>query len=525
MVMKKMRAMSVVLICMLLSAMAFAGSAKQAWDALTGKQSNERGVFAFVENDPDLKNVLIYGDSISMGYTQKVRSELEGKANVYRIHCSGGNSSSFIDKMTAMHKVMRDKNIEGHWSFDWDVIHFNIGLHDLKHFTASGKHGEKNRKPAVSIDEYAENLKDIASYLNKLAPKAKLIFATTTPVPKSPRRSRFAGDALKYNKVALKVLKDYPQIGINDLYRFTKPNQPKWWSKPGNVHFTEEGYNAQGSQVARIILESLDRKKNVSPDERITYKTVTGTDGSDVKLKLHVFNPQGHKPGDNRPAIVLFFGGGWKGGSPQQFYRQSDYLASRGMVAISAEYRVRKKHGTSPQECVKDAKSAIRWVRKNASQMGIDPKKLTAGGGSAGGHVAAACGTVKGFNEEGEDTSVSCRPNALVLFNPVFDNGPEGYGYDRVKEYWQQFSPMHSIDKHTPPTVVFLGTKDTLIPVATAKKYKKLMEKASVRCDLHLYEDQRHGFFNEARYYETLLEADRFLISLGYLSGKPTLQK
>jgi acetyl esterase/lipase len=167
----------------------------------------------------------------------------------------------------------------------------------------------------------------------------------------------------------------------------------------------------------------------------------------------------------------------------------------------------------------------MRWVRKHAAKLGIDANKLAAGGGSAGGHVAAACGTVKGFNEEGEDTSVSCRPNALVLFNPVFDNGPEGYGYDRVKEYWQQFSPMHNIDKDTPPTVVFLGTKDKLIPVATAKKYKELMEKAGGRCDLQLYKDQPHGFFNKARYYETLLEADRFLTSLGYLKGEPTLKK
>jgi acetyl esterase/lipase len=197
------------------------------------------------------------------------------------------------------------------------------------------------------------------------------------------------------------------------------------------------------------------------------------------------------------------------------------------MVAMSAEYRVKSKHGTSPRECVKDGKSAIRWIRLHANELGIDPRRLAAGGGSAGGHVAAATATVDGFNQEGEDRSISCRPNALVLFNPVFDNGPVGYGYDRVKEYWEQFSPMHNISENTPPTIVFLGTKDKLIPVATAERYKKLMAGKGCRCDLHLYKDQGHGFFNyrNKKYYAaTVIEADKFLVSLGYLKGEPTLE-
>jgi dienelactone hydrolase len=148
---------------------------------------------------------------------------------------------------------------------------------------------------------------------------------------------------------------------------------------------------------------------------------------------------------------------------------------------------------------------------------------LSAGGGSAGGQVAAAAGTLKGFEEDGEDLSVSSKPNALVLFNPVVDNGPAGYGYERVREYWQEFSPMHNIDKSTPPSVFFLGTHDRLIPVATGEKFRDLMLQNGVRCDLHLYPDQGHGFFNSKKFNETLIETDRFLVSLGYLKGEPTL--
>lgn len=260
-----------------------------------------------------------------------------------------------------------------------------------------------------------------------------------------------------------------------------------------------------------------------TPDKTVVYKKAGASE-----LKIHVFTPANHTAADKRSAIVFFFGGGWNGGSPSQFYPHCEYLASRGMVAMSAEYRVKTRHGTSPRECVKDGKSAIRWIRVHADELGIDPRKLAAGGGSAGGHVAAATGTVKGFNEEGEDRSISCRPNALVLFNPVFDNGPEGYGYDRVKEYWKDISPMHNISESTPATIVFLGTRDKLIPTATAEQYKKLMADKGRRCDLHLYKDQGHGFFNHKNkeyFAATVIEADKFLASLGYLKGEPTLEK
>ena len=275
--------------------------------------------------------------------------------------------------------------------------------------------------------------------------------------------------------------------------------------------------------IVSITVFAIEIEK-ITPDTNVTYKTV-----NDVELKIHIFYPQNHQVSDKRPAIVFFFGGGWVNGNPSQFYPHCEYLASRGIVAMSAEYRTKNKHGTEPFECVKDGKSAVRWMRENATELGIDPNRIVAGGGSAGGHVAAATGTVKGFEEANENKIISSKPNALVLFNPVFDNGPDGFGYDRVKNYWKAFSPMHNIDKKTPPAIVFLGTKDKLIPVSTAEKYRDLMVKNGVRCDLHVYKDQGHGFFNyregeNTYYYQTVLEADKFLISLGHLKGKPTIQ-
>ena len=142
-----------------------------------------------------------------------------------------------------------------------------------------------------------------------------------------------------------------------------------------------------------------------------TYKSIDGID-----LSLYIFEPDGHKASDRRPAAVFFFGGGWNGGTPQQFEPHCRYLASRGMVAIVADYRVKSRHGTSPFECVKDGKSAIRWIRSHAERLGIDPARIAAGGGSAGGHVAAAAGNLPKLEEDGEDLTVSSVPKRVAAF-------------------------------------------------------------------------------------------------------------
>lgn len=159
--------------------------------------------------------------------------------------------------------------------------------------------------------------------------------------------------------------------------------------------------------------------------------------------------------------------------------------------------------------------------------MGIDPNSIIASGGSAGGHLAAATALINAYNEPTDDLSIDCRPNALVLFNPVIDNGPGGYGYERVDTTYREFSPLHNIKKSAPPTIIFLGTEDNLIPVTTAEYYQMVMEKVGSRCDLHLYEDQGHGFFNYRNfdyYQQTLRQADEFLITLGYLKPEPRIK-
>ena len=256
--------------------------------------------------------------------------------------------------------------------------------------------------------------------------------------------------------------------------------------------------------------------RDFEPDKEIVFKSFDKD-----PLELNVFLPEGWKASDRRPAIVFFFGGGWVGGAPAQFFPQSRYLASRGMVAVSAQYRTRGSHGTSPVECVADGKSAVRWMRQHAAELGIDPDRIAAGGGSAGGHVAATTGVIDGLDEAGEDLSVSSKPSALVLFNPATDISKSQRWGDRAVEG----SPLQHVDKGDPPTIVFHGKADSTVPYATAEAFCMAMNDAGNRCELVGYEGRPHGFFNYSRsrvsYSNSVWHMDRFLASLGYLEGEP----
>lgn len=284
-----------------------------------------------------------------------------------------------------------------------------------------------------------------------------------------------------------------------------------------------------------IIISSAKAQDSIPPiytkggrfaaDTIILYKQV-----ENKSLNLYCFYPENIKNEESRPAIVFYFGGGWKGGDVKQFYAQSEYLASRGMIAICAQYRI-GRHGAEPWQCVEDAKSAIRYVRKNAALLGINPNKIAAGGGSAGGHLAAATATIQDYNCIDDDLSISAIPNALVLFNPVYDNGPNGYGYERVKEYYKSISPIDNLDGKIPPTIVFMGSHDKHTPIKTTKLYEQRMKANGNYCETIIYEGQKHGFFNihkskdKTYFIKTVAEMDRFLAQQGFLEGKPTIDE
>lgn len=237
-------------------------------------------------------------------------------------------------------------------------------------------------------------------------------------------------------------------------------------------------------------------------------------------LSLVVHYPQDWKASDHRPAIVFFFGGGWTGGRVEQFEPQAVHLAQRGMVAARADYRVKSRHGVGPADCVEDAKSAVRWLRANAAAQGIDPNRIVAAGGSAGGHLAACTALAPGLDAAGEDPKISSRPNALVLFNPVLRFS----GIDELmprlnndQALGKALSPTLHLQKESPPTLILFGTSDRLF--AQGQEFMQRAKELGHRSELFAAEGQPHGFFNREPWQsKTTVRMDEFLTALGYLS-------
>lgn len=301
-------------------------------------------------------------------------------------------------------------------------------------------------------------------------------------------------------------------------------------------------YKMKISRVLFVIfaLSILSREtigQNIYPPKiegakEINFKTI-----DNVQLNLWIFNPSGQKANDKTSAIIFFFGGGWNSGSPVQFVPHCEYLAARGMVAIVADYRVFSRNNVRVNKCVSDAKSAIRWVREHASQLGVDTDKIAAGGGSAGGHLAASTATLSEFDEPTENLHVSSKPNALVLFNPALIVAPveikiEGFENkmenmeERMGAKPESMSPFHNVAQGTVPTIIFHGTDDTTVPFVTAQLYSEKMNSLGNSCKLIAYEGESHGFFNfgnksNGAFIDTVNKMDQFLVSLGYLKPPP----
>ena len=272
---------------------------------------------------------------------------------------------------------------------------------------------------------------------------------------------------------------------------------------------------AKGNKAAPAITDVP-----VKHEERLYKTTPQG------ELKLHLALPVDWKATDKRPAIVFFFGGGWKNGSYLQFVAQSDYFASRGMVAASADYRIESIHHTTPDKCVEDAKSAVRYLRQHAAELGIDPDKVVASGGSAGGHIAACTALIEAFDADTDDKKFSAIPNAMVLFNPALNI--DELSLQRKASAEEQakadaITPNRFIKAGTPPAIMFFGTNDAL--KAGADGYLTKAKPAGLRAELWTAAGQGHGFFNRAPWTQvTVKKADEFLASLGYLSGEPTVK-
>lgn len=259
-------------------------------------------------------------------------------------------------------------------------------------------------------------------------------------------------------------------------------------------------------------------KYNDPAGKPYVYKTSAG-----VERKMEIFFPPNHDPAKSKvPGVILFHGGGWQGGELGQFRFAAAYFASRGLVCATAEYQMHGKTGTAKlakgesikRVCVTDAKSAIRWFKKNADELGIDPARIITGGGSAGGHISALATLNPGLNDPADPKDIDTSVVAYLWFNPAF------HASDKTDP---EIDILTHLKADMPPSIVFFGDKDTWKTgwdVAHAK-WKSIGTKT---IDLQIAPGQGHSFFNKDPWRAvTLIAADEFLVKHGYLTGKPTL--
>lgn len=269
-----------------------------------------------------------------------------------------------------------------------------------------------------------------------------------------------------------------------------------------------------------IIQPVFGQADNPSPEsipgaESRIYKSI----GDTILLRLHIFKPSA-KSASPRSAIIFYFGGGWTNGSVKQFVPHCKYFAERGIVTVVADYRVKSRHGVTPFECVADAKSAMRWLRTHAAEFNIDPDRIVAAGGSAGGHLAACTALIKGFDTSGDDLNISPAPNALVLFNPVVDMAlffQTRRNRSDMAEKINAISPIEHIRKGAPPTLIFHGTADKTVPIEQVTRFCDEMKRRGNECQLITFEGRGHGFFNTDKgdgsdYRATLEKMEAFLV-------------
>ena len=266
-------------------------------------------------------------------------------------------------------------------------------------------------------------------------------------------------------------------------------------------------------QVLQMYNKKLQERKEAS--EIKIYKQV-----GDIELEAHIFYPPGFKKEDKRPAFLFFHGGGWSTGMPEWGYWDCKKYASKGMVSITFEYRLMDIHGVKIVNCVKDAKSAVYWVRSHANELGIDTGKIVASGFSAGAHLAACTAILDEYEDPVNNPRISCRPNALILGSANYST--ENWFNQNAGTNPESISPYRQMKGNMVPTLMFHGTKDEI--VSYEKQFLPFIEKMrslNNKFTYHAFEGIGHFWFRDPKSAEISANmTDEFLASLGYIEQK-----
>jgi acetyl esterase/lipase len=253
------------------------------------------------------------------------------------------------------------------------------------------------------------------------------------------------------------------------------------------------------------------------PDSVQVYKTI-----GDIELSVHIFYPEGHTSADSAASILFFHGGGLRVGDPRQGYDIADAFTPVGAVIISVQYRLLDSSADTLDQIIADAKSAVRWVRTNANDLGLDPDRIATMGHSAGAFLALATGTITEFDEPLENSLVSSVPNTMVLWSPTLarsDNGetsivPEGY-------VMEDLTPATYLRDGLPQATFMVGTEDNIAnPGDAVELFEAAYRAAGNISEFHLIEGADHFFFDPDHFAQMLVWAGDYLQIIGYTEAE-----
>lgn len=263
-----------------------------------------------------------------------------------------------------------------------------------------------------------------------------------------------------------------------------------------------------------------------APEQQV-YKTVDGRE-----LKVDVFRPAGPAPARGFPAIAFFHGGGWAYGGPEEFHPACRRYAGKGVAAFSFAYRLSIRADgkvphprITPIESVKDARSALRWLRTHAAALHIDPNRIAASGQSAGGQLALSTALIDKINEETDDPAVRPAPDALILYSSnvnTLEAWVDMLLGDRRGEIWS-ISPHHNLKAGLPPLLAFHGKDDCTVPFWVVRRFVGKAKSLGNEVELVPIEGRKH-YLGDAdqeygRYFdEKVMErTDAFLAARGWI--------
>lgn len=244
-----------------------------------------------------------------------------------------------------------------------------------------------------------------------------------------------------------------------------------------------------------------DEKSSATPATLPDAETFVFRKTSPEPVRLHVFKPANWKATDKRPGFIWFFGGGFVRGTPLQSAGWAKRAAKYGMIGIAPDYRTTERWpGVSATGTVADARAALRWAQDHAEELGLDPKRIVVGGGSAGGHLALWTAITK--TPAGIDAAEApkFKPIALLLNCPAADTSKtSGMRGDRFKGVADPdaFSPLQNLDAKMPPVLLIHGDADTTVPYAHAVALHKALTAAGNECEFVTVPGGTHRFTTE----------------------------